>query len=95
MTGYDLVEDEFAFMSKGTQKLNAGDKIDFLFDYYDEEGKLISTEPYGKSIYVRTMDKLDVADRELEDCDIGFLGRLTDAYQRELYTEVVEAHIGD
>ena len=95
VTGYDLVEDEFAFMSKGTQKLNAGDKIDFLFDYYDEEGKLISTEPYGKSIYVRTMDKLDVADRELEDCDIEFLGRLTDAYQRELYTEVVEAHIGD
>jgi hypothetical protein len=41
------------------------------------------------------MDKLDVADRELEDCDIEFLGRLTDAYQRELYTEVVEAHIGD
>ena len=95
MTGYDLVEDEFAFMSKGTQKLNAGDKIDFLFDYYDEEGNLLSTEAYGKSIYVRNMDKLTVADGGLEDCDIEFLGRLTDAYQRDLLTEVVEAHIGD
>lgn len=98
VTGYDFVSDEQAFMKKGTQKFSTGDKIEFLFDYYDEEGNLIGTEPSG-SLRVTTMDRLKVADSELEDCDIQFLGkflgRLTDAYQRQLLTDVIEAHIGD
>ena len=95
LTGYDLIEDELAFMEKGTQKFQTGDKIDFLFDYYDKEGNFIGTETYGKSIYVTTMDRLSVTDKPLPDCDIQFLGKLTDAYQRELLTEVIEALIGD
>ena len=59
------------------------------------EGNFIGTETYGKSIYVTTMDRLSVTDKPLPDCDIQFLGKLTDAYQRELLTEVIEAHIGD
>ena len=79
----------------GTATFQTGDKIDFLFDYYDKEGNFIGTETYGKSIYVTTMDRLSVTDKPLPDCDIQFLGKLTDAYQRELLTEVIEAHIGD
>ena len=95
VTGYDFEDDSFSFMEKGSEKFNTGDKIEFLFDYYDEEGNLVSTEPYGKSIRVTTMDRLNVADAPLEDCDIQFFGVLTDAYQRNLITEEIEAHIGD
>ena len=94
VTGYDFVNDELAFTKKGTQKFKTGDRIEFLFDYYDEEGNLIETKPAG-SLRVTTMEKLKVEDRALEDCDIQFLGRLTDAYQRQLLTEIIEAHIGD
>ena len=41
------------------------------------------------------MDRLKVEDAPLEDCDIQFYGVLTDAYQRNLITEGIEAHIGD
>ena len=95
VTGYDFEDDTFSFMEKGSEKFNTGDKIEFLFDYYDEEGNLVSTEPYGKSIRVTTMDRLKVEDAPLEDCDIQFYGVLTDAYQRNLITEEIEAHIGD
>ena len=95
VTGYDFEDDAFSFMERGSEKFNTGDKIEFLFDYYDEEGNLVSTEPYGKSIRVTTMDRLNVADAPLEDCDIQFYGVLTDAYQRNLITEGIEAHIGD
>ena len=47
-----LVGDDKAFMKKGTQKFTSGDKIEFLFDYYDEKGNLIKTETYGKAIRV-------------------------------------------
>ena len=95
VTGYDFEDDAFSFMERGSEKFNTGDKIEFLFDYYDEEGNLVSTEPYGKSIRVTTMDRLKVEDAPLEDCDIQFYGVLTDAYQRNLITEGIEAHIGD
>ncbi|MBE6041086.1 MAG: hypothetical protein E7220_01030 [Clostridiales bacterium] len=94
VTGYDFVEDEFAFMSKGMQSFNTGDSIEFLFDYYDEEGNLISTEPYGDNIRVTKPENLKAEDKPLPEGDVQFLGVLTDVYQRELMTEVLEGHIG-
>ena len=95
ITGYDFVDDEFAFMKKGTQKFQSGDKIEFLFDYYDAEGNLKKTETYGRAIRVTKQDDLKIEDKELEDCDIEFLGLLTDVYQRVIMTETIEAHIGE
>ena len=94
ITGYDLVDDKFAFMSKGTLKFKSGDRIELMFDYYDEEGNLRKTESYGRAIRVTKQDDLMVEDKELEECDIEFLGLLTDVYQRAIMTETLEAHIG-
>lgn len=97
VTGYDLVSDMEIMgpMAKGTQEFKSGDRIDFMFEYYNESGELVSTESYGRTVIVNTMDRLSVTDSPLEECDIEFLGMLTDAYQREYLTEVVDAHIGD
>ena len=59
-------------------------EIDFLFDYYDDEGNLADTGTYGRTIVVTKQDNLKVEDKQLEDCDIEFLGILTDVYQRRL-----------
>jgi hypothetical protein len=97
VTGYDLVSDMELIgpMAKGTQAFKSGDRIDFMFEYYNESGELVSTESYGRTVIVNTMDRLSVTDSPLEECDIEFLGMLTDAYQREYLTETVDAHIGD
>ena len=93
VTGYDFADDDKSFMRKGTQQFRPGDKIEFIFDYYDEEGKLVATEPYGGSLRVTKQESLTVEDQPLEPGAIEFLGVLTDVYQRQLMTEVLEAYI--
>ena len=93
VTGYDFADDDKSFMRKGTQQFRPGDKIEFIFDYYDEEGKLVATEPYGGSLRVTKQESLTVEDQPLEPSAIEFLGVLTDVYQRQLMTEVLEAYI--
>ena len=93
VTGYDFADDDKSFMRKGTQQFRPGDKIEFIFDYYDEEGKLVATEPYGGSLRVTKQESLSVEDQPLEPGAIEFLGVLTDVYQRQLMTEVLEAYI--
>ena len=97
VTGYQFVSDlnKPGPLQKGIQKFQSGDRIEFLFEYYDENGELVSTEAYGNTIYVNTMDRLKVTDSPLEECDIEFLGMLIDAYQRQYLTEIIEAHIGE
>ena len=60
---------------------------------YDEEGKLVATEPYGGSLRVTKQESLTVEDQPLEPGAIEFFGVLTDVYQRLLMTEVLEAYI--
>lgn len=93
VTGYDFADDDKSFMRKGTQQFRPGDKIEFIFDYYDEEGKLVATEPYGGSLRVTKQESLTVEDQPFEPGAIEFLGVLTDVYQRQLMTEVLEAYI--
>ena len=94
VTGYTFADQIYPFMQRGEHTLHTGDRIEFLFDYYDDAGKKISTEPYGNKITVTAMDKLKAEDKELGESDIEFLGLLTDVYQREYLTEKVTAHIG-
>ena len=82
------------FMSKGLMQLQPGDRVEFLFDYYDEQGNLVKTEPYGRTMTVTNAGRIDVTDEPLEPCDIVFGGVLTDAYQRVMSTEKIEAHVG-
>ena len=94
VTGYEIVDDPLAIARKGLETLQAGDTLQFLFDYYDEEGNLVKTEPYGKTVRVTSDKPLDVKDEPLGECDIQFGGRLTDVYEREFLTETMEVHIG-
>ena len=79
--------------SKGNKNLEAGDRIEFLFDYYDKEGNLISTKTEGGAVVVTKQGRLKVTDEPIGDCDIVFGGVLTDIYQRVMTTEQMEMHL--
>jgi hypothetical protein len=94
ITGYEYMDDEEAFSEKGLKEFRTGDSIQFLFDYYDDEGKVISDrETYGSRLIVTKPENLKATDEPLGECDIQFGGVLTDIYQREIMTEAAEAHI--
>ena len=75
------------------QEIKPGESLQFLFDYYDEDGKLIKTDVYGQVIRVTTMDTLKVEDKPLGECDLRYGITLTDVYQRTFVTDMVESHI--
>ncbi len=79
---------------RGTEKLETGDSIQFIYDICDEEGNVKKTEPAGKTIRVIKQGNLKVEDAPLEECDIIFNGVLTDIYQRTIMTEQLEMHVG-
>ena len=91
--GYELVNDPLAFMRKGMQELEAGDTLQFLFDFYDDEGNLVKTETYGKKVRVLRNNEIAVKDEPFGECDLQFGGMLTDIYQRTFLTETLETHV--
>ena len=83
-------EEETFFMKKGYEQFETGDTIEFLFDFYDDEGNLVKTDTYGGKIRVITDDQLSVKDELLESGTIvQYFGVMTDVYQRELMTEEI------
>ena len=92
ITGYELTDDLFAFSARGMRNLEAGDTLEFLFDFYDDEGELIKTDTWGKKVYVTSDRRIAVTDDPLGECDIQFGGMLTDVYQRTFLTELLDAH---
>ena len=95
VTGYSLGdEDDLFFMKKGLDQFETGDTIEFLFDFYDEEGQLIKTGIYGNKIRVITGDQLTVKDELLPSGTVvQYFGVLTDVYQRELMTEEIREQV--
>lgn len=94
VTGYDSESFmDIIAKTKSSKKLNAGDKVEFLFDYYDAKGDLIKTKTDGSAILVTKQENIDVMDSPLSNCDITFGGVLTDVYQRVMTTEQVEMYI--
>jgi hypothetical protein len=93
IVGYQLVDDPFAFMEKGMETLEAGDTLEFLFDFYDDEGKLVKTDTYGKKVRVLRDNGVSVADEPFGECDLQFGGMLTDIYRRVFLTETLETHV--
>ena len=91
--GYELVDDPLSFMRKGMQELEAGDTLQFLFDFYDDEGNLVKTETYGKKVRVLRNNEIAVKDEPFGECDLQFGGMLTDIYQRTFLTETLETHV--
>ena len=80
-------ETEVPTLSKGFIQLNAGDKIDFIFDCYSADGTYDHTYIYGKQITVKsdlTVGYMDLGDLE---CDVTYC--LTDIYGNEFWTEAL------
>lgn len=95
ITGYDMETIWDTLLdTKSTKNLEAGDSIQFIFDYYDAEGNLVTTKPDGKKIRVTKQSRIKVTDEPLEECDISFGGVLADIYQRVMTTELIETHVG-
>ena len=80
---YDV--SETPTLSKGFVQLKAGDKIDFVFDCYKEDGTYDASYLYGKRIIVK--NALTVGYMELGDleCDVTYC--MTDIYGNEFWTE--------
>lgn len=91
--GYEYVNDPLSFMAKGLYPLQAGDTLQFLFDFYDDEGKLVKTDTYGKKVRVLRDSSVSVKDEPFGECDLQFGGMLTDIYQRTFLTETLETHV--
>lgn len=80
-------ESETPTLSKGFIQLKKGDKIDFIFDCYSENGDYDASYLYGKQITVGsnlTVGYMDLGDLE---CDVSYC--LTDIYGNEFWTETV------
>ncbi|MBQ9007650.1 MAG: hypothetical protein IJ092_14960, partial [Atopobiaceae bacterium] len=90
----DAAEVFFAddFLSKGKTQLQPGDRLEFLFDVYDDQGELVETEAVGNLI-VSNQERIEVTDQRLEPCDVVFGGVLTDVYQRTMTTELIESTV--
>jgi hypothetical protein len=81
-------------MKKGLEQFETGDTVEFMFDFYDEEGNLIKTDTYGDPLLVITEDQMKVRDEELESGTIvSYFGVLTDIYQRDLMTEEIREQV--
>ena len=75
-------------------ELEPGDRLQFLFDYYDEEGNLVATEPYGGTVTITKEENLSVEHAKLPKGDnVVFGGVLIDVYQRVMTTEKIEAQV--
>ena len=95
VTGYSIEgEKEPFFMRKGLEQFKTGDSVEFLFDFYDEEGKLTKTETYGNKLTVIKDEPMTVRDELFEaGTQIQYFGVLTDVYQRELMTEEIREEV--
>ena len=87
-------EKRLFFMKKGLEQFETGDVVEFLFDFYDEEGNLIKTDTYGGKLHVITGETMNVKDDMLEaGTVVQYFGVLTDVYQRELMTEEIREQV--
>ena len=95
VTGYSRDDDKHAFfMRKGLEQFVTGDTVEFVFDFYDEQGKLIKTGTYGDKMHVITEDQITVRDEMFKSGTVvSYFGILTDVYQRELITEEIREQV--
>ena len=79
--------------ARAREQLQAGDRISFLFDYCDEQGNVVDTSSFGRTVTIVKPESLTVTNAPLSECDLVFGGVLTDVYQRTMTTEQLETHV--
>lgn len=89
VAGYRLTSGN-GTVAKGLYKLEAGDKIAFVWDVYKTNGDFDSSRVLNDAVTVTSMDALKVSYQDLgaSVTDVSF--RLTDIYQNIFYTETAE-----
>ena len=89
--GYSTEDDEeLFFMKKGLEQFETGDTVEFVFDFYDEDGNLIKTGTYGNKFHVITDERITVKDELFESGTVfHYFGILKDVYQRDMMTEEI------
>ena len=80
-------ESETPTLSKGFIQLNAGDRIDFIFDCYGADGTYENSYIYGKQIVVKNALTVAYMDLGSVECDVTYC--LTDIYGNEFWTEAL------
>lgn len=95
ITGYTREnEKQSFFLKKGLEQFETGDTVEFLYDFYDEEGNLIRTDTYGSKLHVITDEHMLINDAILEEGSVvQYFGVLKDVYQRDLITEEIREQV--
>lgn len=78
---------------KAMRQLQPGDRVEFLFDYYDDAGELVRGNVADVPLTVSSQERIVVSDQQLPTGNVVFGGVYTDVYQRTMSTEKVEATI--
>ena len=73
----------------GAQSLSAGDKLDFVCDYYSYEGEYIDSYMFGDPMTVTDPSNLKVTDWMITDATVKITYVFTDMYQQEYWTPAI------
>ena len=78
---------------KGLGRLEAGDTLQFVFDRYTEDGKLLSSKTAGRTVVFPAGGSPKVEYKTIKDGNYIIGGVLTDVYQRKMTSETVSIGI--
>lgn len=90
ITGYVQDDNLLGFMEKGEKTLQSGDKLQFVFDIYNEKGELKNTKASGPAIRVRSQGRLKV-EKKATDGDLRYRLQAIDSFQRAFQSELIKA----
>ncbi len=76
-------------IAKSAQSLSAGDKLDFVCDYYSYEGEYIDSYMFGDPMTVTDPSNLKVTDWMITDATVKITYVFTDMYQQEYWTPAI------
>ncbi|MBR6384691.1 MAG: peptidase C11 [Ruminococcus sp.] len=85
----DYISDETQTVAKAMTELNAGDKIDFVCDYYTYDEEFEGNYYLGEQMTVT--DNMEISDYYVGDDDMKIMYRFTDIYNQNYWTEALMA----
>lgn len=89
--GYRVDGENPNLLGRGYHSFVKGDKIEFVFAEYDDEGDYVKDTVLGDAYEVSAQDKMrfDYVDLSVLDGDVACWGVVTDLYHNTVYTETV------
>ncbi len=85
-TNYD--EEVTETVARGLTELQAGDKLDFLCDYYSYDGTFLDNYYLGEPMTIE--DEIIISNTDIGSGSVQATYRLTDIYNRSYWTPPVE-----